>query len=145
VTVQGRRATLEIESNDLDPEEVSQLSGAWALLIAGLVSVHSSLARCYFTAVVCSRSWIAAEGWNNPPAVFSETWGPNYLFPWGLLVVPDTVAWSEIVDAFGELVEECDRAAGDDGERFIRLMTRFVVWDDDEFRERNMGDAGSRG
>ena len=48
----------------------------------------------------------------------------------------DRTTWTDIEQAASQIVERCDRAAGDDGGKFMRLMNRFVVWDDDEIRER---------
>jgi hypothetical protein len=80
---------------------------------------------------------MASGGWHSPPTVTSETYGDSYLFPWGLLVMTDDCSWEDIVRGLKEMIDECDRVAGPDGDRFMRLMSRFVVWDDDEFRERD--------
>lgn len=137
-----RRSTVELESTDLAPEKVAQLDGAWAFPLAGFVYVSRRYPRYYFTLVACSRSWMASEGWNDPPVLWSLTWGPSYLFPWGLLVMADKSSWNDIERAVGDIVARCDGAAGDDGDRFMRLMSRFVVWDDDEFRDRDLAEGG---
>lgn len=127
--------TFVFDSPDVDVQSFEPESPSWAFLIQGFVS-HSAVPwNTWASAVVCSISWLSLKSWEQSPggASWSFSYGPGYLFPWGLIVVDDRYSYDVICSGINQIIAKCHDASSGQPGWFFDMLGRFLMLNDDPF------------